>query len=57
MSIVRVGLSETERYSDGWSAIFGKTANSGQKRAKPGGAKAAKSTAKKTPPKAKPRKK
>ena len=40
MSIVRVGLSETQKFADGYSAIFGKKSRPAAKKVKP--AKAAK---------------
>ena len=51
MSIVRVGLAETDKYGDGWNAVFhaGKAAPRGPARAKARKktAKAKRSTAKK----------
>lgn len=47
MSIVRVGLSETVRYGDGWSAVFKKSAGGAKKSAATKKARPAKPNGKK----------
>jgi hypothetical protein len=50
MSIVRIGLAETDKFGEGYDAIFGKkrvkAANESKKAAKPNKAKAKKKTKK-----------
>ena len=53
VSIIRVGLAETKKFSDGWEAIFGKKSGSSTKQKAPkaaarkAGGKKKKKTAKK----------
>jgi hypothetical protein len=52
VSIIRVGLAETKKFSDGWEAIFGKKSGSSTKKApkvaaRKAGGKKKKKTAKK----------
>ena len=54
MSIVRIGLSETKKFSEGYDAIFGKTKNAA---AAPAKAKPKKKAAAKSPAKKKAKKK
>jgi hypothetical protein len=42
MSIVRVGLAETQNYAEGWEAIFGKGKTKSKAKAKPASASAKK---------------
>lgn len=56
MSIVRVGMGENQKYSDGFNAIFGKKKSSAKKAA-PAPAKAAPAAKKPAAPAKKPAKK